>query len=358
MKRLLGLCLVLVLVLSTGCGLLPEEQGKKKSPINKTAVESEYFSVITAEKGDVVDSFSVHCNFGNQKGESYSFHVTGNERTYCMTYVKVGDPVYEGMVLAEVYMENLDEEYDACKEACDAINVQYEYYSKMLGYEQERQKLAKQYGRKYDTKTLDDLTMQFNDYAEQKKIADLKLADADRKMKDYRLIASFDGIVTYVRQMNPWERMDTQPFVSIRSKETGFISWVDDTSLLKLGEIYNLETTNGVVPCELAVMEQDATINTRYNLIFIPVQADIEIEAGTEGTLNIVLKEAKDVVYIPTSALRTIDGKDAVYVVGEDGMRSIRYVEIGLSVTGRVPSDLNRTEIKSGLSVGEKIIVR
>lgn len=358
MKRFLVLCLVIIMAMTTGCGLLPKEEGKRKSPVNKTAVETEYFSIVTAEKGNVVDSFSVRCTYGNQKGESLAFKVDNNERTYCMTYVKVGDPVYAGMVLAEVYLENLDEEYDACKEASDAINVQYEYYSKMLGFEQERQTLAKKYGKKYDTKTLDDLTMQTNDYAQQKVIADSKLADIDKKMKGYRLCASFDGVVSYVRQMNPWERLDTRTFVSIRSNDTGFISWVDDVSLLKLGEIYQLETPNGVVPCELKVMENDASISTRYNLIFAPVQADIEIEPDTEGVLNIVLSEVKDVVYIPTSALRKIDGKDAVYVVGEDGMRSIRFVEIGLSISDHLPADVNRTEIKSGLSAGDKIIIR
>ena len=200
--------------------------------------------------------------------------------------------------------------------------------------------------------------MQTNDYAQQKVIADSKLADIDKKMKGYRLCASFDGVVSYVRQMNPWERLDTRTFVSIRSNDTGFISWVDDVSLLKLGEIYQLETPNGVVPCELKVMENDASISTRYNLIFAPVQADIEIEPDTEGVLNIVLSEVKDVVYIPTSALRKIDGKDAVYVVGEDGMRSIRFVEIGLSISDHLPADVNRTEIKSGLSAGDKIIIR
>ena len=56
-------------------------------------------------------------------------------------------------------------------------------------------------------------------------------------------------------------------------------------------------------------------------------------------------------------AIRLAQAKGAVYVVDKDGMRDIRYVEIGLSVSDMTPSEKNRTVIRSGLSEGEKVIL-
>ena len=67
---------------------------------------------------------------------------------------------------------------------------------------------------------------------------------------------------------------------------------------------------------------------------------------------------AKGVLFIPTDAVRTIGGRTAVYVQNSDGMREIRYIEIGLSVKGLPEKSLNRTEVISGLSEGEIIIIR
>ena len=63
-------------------------------------------------------------------------------------------------------------------------------------------------------------------------------------------------------------------------------------------------------------------------------------------------------MYIPTYAVRTIDDKAAVYVTDADGMRSIRYIEIGLSVQDKSDPEENRTEVLSGLTPGETVILK
>ncbi|MCQ2421703.1 MAG: hypothetical protein MJ064_01760 [Lachnospiraceae bacterium] len=358
MKRICVVCLILACVLAaTGCGLLPQEESKRKTPVNKTSVETQYFTVVEAARGDVADCFTAQCSYGTQKVENLAFKVQ-NERIWGL-YVKNGDYVYEGEKLAELYHDDLDEEIEAAEEICKNLDEQFRYYQKMVEFETERQKLAKNYGRKFDTSNLESLTISRDDYAGQKMVADLKLAEINEKLKGRVLTASFDGVVTYVREMNRWEGVNLNTFITVQSTDTGFITIIDGSQeLFTVGEVYNLDTADGVIACELKSMTQNKTILNRYHLVFVPIQSDLTFASGEEGTLKIVLKESKDVIYIPTEALRTIDDRNAVYVVGQDGLRELRYVEVGLSVKGAVPTDLNRTEIKSGLSEGEQVIIR
>lgn len=355
MKRISVVCLILVL-LCTGCGLFPKEESMRKAPVNKTALETQYFTVATVARGDVANGYTAVCTYGTQQSENLAFNI--RFQNLVGVYVSTGDSVYAGQLLAECTLGTLEEDIEVCEETCKQIDADLEYYSQMLSYEQERQKLAKDWGREFDTKKLEDLTLRTTELSGQKAVADLKLAETNAKIKGRRLYASFDGVVTYVREVRPWEMTDTETFITVTSVDNGFLSNVDDTSLFREGEVYQLETENDIIECTLKSITEITQMKGRSILVFVPVDSTLEIEPGTQANINIITEERKNVLYIPTEALRTIGDKNAVYVVDKDGMRDIRYVEIGLSVTGRTVSDLNRTEIVSGLSEGDKVIIR
>lgn len=358
MKRKKLLCVLLSLVLLTGCGLLPKEEKARRAPVNKTSVDTQYFTTATVARGDVARYYSVICNFGKQEVESLAFNLP-NELLVGL-YVKQGDSVYEGQLLAEITLGELEDEIDKCKETCKQTDEDLKYYTQMVGFEKERQKLAKDWGRKYDTAKLDELTAKRDDLAGQKIVADLKLEEANEKMKGRRLYASFNGIVTFVREMRPWERTNTNTFITIASNETGFLASIDNEELemFKQGEVYNIDTETESIPCTLYAIKENKRIKTKSDLVFIPTDPELEFEGGETGTISIVLEEAKNVLYIPTDALRKIGDRDAVYILNKDGMRDICYVEVGLCVKDKFSAVNNRTEIKSGLSEGDIIIIK
>ncbi|MBO4325083.1 MAG: hypothetical protein J5845_06800 [Lachnospiraceae bacterium] len=358
MKRKKLLCVLLSAVMLTGCGLFPQEEKARKAPVNKTSVDTQYFTTATVARGDVSKCFTAVCNFGKQEVENLAFNLP-NEILVGL-YVAVGDSVYEGQLLAEITPGNLEDEIEQCEEVCRQTDEDLKYYTQMEGFELERQKLAKNYGRKYDTAKLDDLTAKRKDLEGQKKVADFKLAEAKEKMKGRRLTASFNGVVTYVREVRPWERTNTSTFITVASNETGFLTTVEDTDigLFEQGETYNIETETDTIPCTLYAIKQNKRFDTRYDLVFIPTDPELEFESGETGSISIVLEEVKNVIYIPTDALRKIGDRDAVYILNKDGMRDIVYVEVGLSVKDTFSAENNRTEIKSGLSEGDIIIIK
>ncbi|MBO4281001.1 MAG: efflux RND transporter periplasmic adaptor subunit [Lachnospiraceae bacterium] len=349
-------CVLLSAVLLTGCGILPKEDSMRKAPVNQTALETQFFTVATVERGDVSSGYTAFCTYGTQKTENLAFSLPWENVTGL--YVQLGDPVYEGELLAEITLGNLEYEIEECEKNCKQIDSDLEYYTQMLGFEGERKKLAEAYGRTFDTTTYDNLALKKSELEGQKAVADLKLKETQEQLKGRRLYASFDGVVTFVQNLNPWERTNTNTFITVKSTDSGFLSTVEDGSLFREGDVYNLETEEDVIPCTLVSITEAAQFKGRYSLVFLPVDETLEIEPGTNAMVRIVQEEAKNVIYIPTAALRTIGGKNAVYVVNSDGLREIRYIEIGLSINDYASAEQSRTEVRSGLSEGERVILR
>ena len=75
------------------------------------------------------------------------------------------------------------------------------------------------------------------------------------------------------------------------------------------------------------------------------------IEPGTIGSMQVILAEKKQVLTLPTSAIHSADDKHYVYVVGENNMREVKWIEVGLAGKDKV-------EIVSGLVEGEKVILK
>jgi hypothetical protein len=64
-----------------------------------------------------------------------------------------------------------------------------------------------------------------------------------------------------------------------------------------------------------------------------------------------VLDERLNVLYVPAKAVSTANDEPIVYYLREDGMKAYKYVEPGVTIN-------NRTEIISGLTEGESVIVK
>jgi membrane fusion protein, macrolide-specific efflux system len=82
------------------------------------------------------------------------------------------------------------------------------------------------------------------------------------------------------------------------------------------------------------------------NLTSVPAGAKL----GQSVSLNVVVAEADNVLYVPASAVKTAGGNKTVTVVTSSGAQEVRQVEVG------VMGD-TYTEIKSGLELGERVVI-
>lgn len=77
----------------------------------------------------------------------------------------------------------------------------------------------------------------------------------------------------------------------------------------------------------------------------------VNIEVGTTGTMVVVTDSREQVLCVPSQAVHKADGKNYVYVLGQDNLRQVRWVETGLHGDTLV-------EITEGLQSGERVIVQ
>jgi hypothetical protein len=120
---------------------------------------------------------------------------------------------------------------------------------------------------------------------------------------------------------------------------------------LVIGEHYPL-TIDSIVYDAVVVDAEEVGIERAASDEMYLVVTDEEqpiVTARTYARVTIMLDEAVDVLYLPSRVISKANARVFVYML-EDGVRTIRDIEIGLEGN-------NRTEITSGLSEGEAVIM-
>ncbi|MDO4450423.1 MAG: efflux RND transporter periplasmic adaptor subunit [Moraxella sp.] len=107
----------------------------------------------------------------------------------------------------------------------------------------------------------------------------------------------------------------------------------------------------GVEPAPENISTTSSTDSAVYYIGYLDVDnAERKFRIDMTAQVNIITDAVKDVLTIPSSALKNENGKYSVRVVGKDGIAKPVEVQIGLN--NRV-----NVEIKSGLNVGDKIVI-
>lgn len=361
MKKVISLTLVFIMLLS-GCAFLPEEEELRTAPMVET-MEEEYFTTATVERGDIADYISCVCRYDYQEYQHLAFSVGVRFDNIEGTYAWEGDKVAAGDVLAKLYLEEQEEELQKLQDSCASYEDELAFQESLLTIEQERQSLAKRYGRDYDTTNLENLEAKVKSLEESLYVEQIRLDELMVELEGYRLVAGIDGVVSVVNSIRPWEQLRAgETYITIHTENKVFSGVIDNTDAIQIGDVLQVSALDSVYDCEVVRIVRESEDDENMTIDLAPLIPDesLEVDEGVtvNGRIKLITEEIKDVVCVPTGALRTIDGKTAVYVVDADGMRTIRYIEIGLSVSGKLGEGENMTEVISGLEPGEQVIIR
>ena len=74
-------------------------------------------------------------------------------------------------------------------------------------------------------------------------------------------------------------------------------------------------------------------------------------EAGTRGYIDFYIDSRQEVLTLPNLAVQSSDDKYYVYVVNDDGVREVKWIEVGLVGNETI-------EITGGLTEGEKVVLK
>lgn len=289
MKKREVLVIGFCIILLSGCAVFPKEEELQKTPIIQ-AYQQEEFKTAKVQKGDLklYERLEAICMSIGEK--TYSFAVSDLE--YKGVYIKTGDMVEAGTVLAEL--------------EASADNMQV----------------------------------------------------ADRSQ--LKLTASESGKVTFAKELEDKEKSVTGELIAVINSNHGYYFstytkyWKKfNKGMQVVMRIRGEDYTATVVTAEdiglQSIKRPDNPKEVSEVYFFVPDE-DLYLQSTDAGSVTLLIDEKEDVLYIPESAITTVNDKEIVYMENADGIRSVKYIQTGLHADDKV-------EILSGLQQGDSVIL-
>jgi len=342
-------------MLLTGCGK------KEEAPmiIVEDSNDAVVYNFVNVTREDVVLTSLVRCTYKKNSEQAVYFPVSG--KIVDKVFVQKGDIVKKGDVLAELSTGNLQQEIDA-------LEYKIARNEMLLSYIDENESLDAQqiwldYKYRYRNEDLRDNSLENlynNNDAQEQNLNDtlefdrLKLRQLKNELAQSRVYATIDGTVYSITDNLEGSTSNIENVVmTLVDNAEGYF----ETSAPDYVKYFNADTPvdmniafgSGKGDYELIPDDMENWGDTQRFKIF---SGNInELEAGTSGNLIVVVEQRENVLALPSLCVHQADEDYYVYVLNDDGIREVKWVEVGL-----IGNSL--TEIKSGLEDGEKVIRR
>ncbi len=360
LRRLAGSCAAAALLISAGCGAVEEDE--PVVVIEQPGQEQSY-EMVTAVLGDIVQTSQVRCTYRQLEDQEISFPVSG--RIVEKVYVQEGDAVQKGDLLAELSDGSLDQdiarlEYNIARNqklleyadinnelAVSALYVNYLYYSGQS--EADRKNLDQNIEARAK-----QLEYQKEDYEDAIEMDQMELERLRTQKSQSCIYAGMSGVVRKMKENleGSTSAKDEVVMTIIDNSQCIFVAespeyaeFFHEGESLPISLIAAQAGTYEVVPWNM----QDWG-DTQTFMVVDGVDTSA-LEVGVAGIVEVVVASRTNVLTIPVRAVKKADDKTYVYVLNDDGMREVKWIETGLYGTDTV-------EVVSGLEEGDEVIVR
>lgn len=360
-KRILEIIwvwIVTCMMTLTGCGLLPKEEELPMAPLLLEG-ETEDYVVSQVVRGDVVIQEQIRASYVPSSTEKLGFEL-GDEKI-SKVYVSVGDSIKAGDVLMELDVSSLDEQIRQQQNQIDdlymSLNHLYQNEGVSISQAQLQDKQAAENSQAGWVSRVDEVVDTYASQAQQLKnsiqVAEQRLKELEEKKKTRQIIASIDGVVTYLYEFQEGERSvkDKKVVTLSDMSEAMFEVYSENGSLLQAGETYTLTSEGNEYQVVAHRAEELSFDGLKSDAMYLTMTTpDPSLEQGAAGTIVLIMEESRNTIYVPNSAVKNLRGETVVYCIDEQGFREIRPVQIGIQ-TGKI------TEITQGLEEGEVVII-
>lgn len=348
----------------TACGNEPEQE-----PENLIIVEqyenTVEFSLAEVTVGDVKKVEKIRCDYEQLESQDMYFPVEGKEIK--KVYVNTGDSVKKGQLLAELDIGDVDGkirelEYKIAKNQLllahldenenNEISAKWANYLYQSSHSEEKEEALKESVAKLQQQN----EYVREDYRDAIAMDTLELDKIKKEIADCYLYAGMDGTISYVKpNMEETFSDDDYPVISIIAgaegifvaEDTEYASYFSEGMEIELNIISGIGAGNYVViPYKMEEWNEERMLFT------FAEDTDIAtIKMGAIGSIKIITGLREQVLNIPSKAVHLAEDAEYVYVVGEGNVREVRWITTGLYGD-------NTVEILSGLSEGEKVILK
>lgn len=352
---LAGLLAALALVLC-GCALLPEEETLPDAPVLREDPAAE-FAMTYVQRGDLSRTQRYSVTYRAVRQEKLCFAQDGLRVEN--VYVQKGDSVRAGQVLMELEQEQLRTRLSEAQDRCDAAALACKQAKENRELAREQYELAlagMEEEEREDAPTMEeslrDRDRSIQRLEDEQALARQELSAVREELQKRRLCAGIDGVATFVRAVQPDERSSiSQIMVILSDSESAlFVVSTQAPEYFPEGLAVEAIVNQAVYPCTV-ISAQEAGASGEGEVYLRCSLPTAELSDGDSGYLYLELERCEDVLYIERTAVKSMDGRQFVYVQGEDGLRRIQQVTTGREMSGCV-------EILSGLEEGDAVILR
>ena len=334
-KKKILLAVVLVLVMAVGITSIVVIRNRNKTVVKVFPVSSlnssDWFDTDTSLTGTLTSDFI------------QEVHVSGGQKVKKI-YVKKGDRVKAGDVIMQYELPGSEKTLKESNEKIAKTELQIKQAKELMTLEVEKQK--KIGGGKSGIENAK------NQYEQQIKALEssLELLKMDAKIakeeiKEEQITASVNGVVTYVdSKAEGTYGTEGEAAVKIEGKKKNrFEANSKYASHCKEGDTVTIEVKG---------QEYKATIKrdkeSTDSVYFYP-KTKLNMEDGTVCSYQVILKERKDILYLPSSIVYSMGDKHVVYYEDANGLKSTKEVSVGETID-------NFIEITGGLEENEQVI--
>ena len=348
-------------LLLSGCDLLPAEEAFRTAPLIRE-YQMEAFTLAACTRGDLILKRSISCVYMPVRSESLKFPISG--LSFDEFYVKAGDAVQQGQLLAQLDLSDIEQQIEANGREIERITVRIEHL------EQDRQLALKRSAIQHEAEGAAALRQAEEDlneaYDAQRQsledsltIARLRLADYEHQLSERQLRAPMDGTVTYVRRVNKGDVSSlSERVVTIADSTLSlFRAETDLWDRFEPGQLVTITSSKVdyeavvVTEEELGLAPREKEAGQKAYVYFALTEPTFDLEDNDRGTLTIVLDSRHDVLRVPSSAISTINGETVVYYQNDEGMKAYKNVTVGLEANDLI-------EIIAGLEEGDLVIAK
>ncbi len=361
-KYIISICGLLLCSSICGCASSTEDV---ESPIviegNKNDLE---ISLATAIIGDIEKTCKIKCVYQQVNDENVSFRVSG--RLIEKVYVKEGDSVKRGQKLAELRSGTWEEDVSTLEYRIRRNELLTEQAQENMNYdisarwiEYYSQPAQSDSAKKNVEEAVSDIQKTYKyiveDYEDAILIDTMQLEKVMEDIRQSTIYAGMSGTVSYVKEELAWgtSKEGESIITIIDSSECIFSS-----DMIEYGDFFtkemevNMEISTGSAAGQYTIIPYKID-SWSDNMLFTlsDKEEGTMIDVGTDGTIILILDRREQVLNVPLASVHSAEGEYYVYVLGENDIREVKWITVGLLGDDKV-------EVTSGLHEGDKVILR
>ncbi len=324
----------------TSCGLLPTEEEFDAAPVLKE-YEGNNYNKVTVTRGDLVQTEDIS---GKYKGTVKEEILPDGVGVIKKIYVKKGSRVREGDRILQYELPSSEKALRTAENSIEKTTLQIRQARELMALEVA--KLQKTGGSKKEIENVrNQYNQQIKSYESSLELTRLDAKIAKEEIQDEEVVASVSGVVTFADGGAEGTYGSTEePVVKIEgATKNRFEATSKYASHCKDGDVVTILVNAQEYKAEIK-KDKDSD-DTVY---FYP-KSKLNVEDGAVCTYKVVLKEKRDVLYLPSSIVYTMGDKHVVYYEDENGLKSTKEVTVGDNVN-------NFVEITGGLAENEQVI--